>query len=194
MSALVKKKKKKKSIILPEAQECSYTYLVVTIIAYWPAQRLVIHESNPTPLHTWSSQWPTPHEDQPGMISQEIGLCTGKWQPKEEAELNCHVTDMSEHCLSYICESDSGRIWEFVNLYSFLYWRNVNTTLLLYPCHVFSVSSSAPQVEAVKLRAVSLKEEGQCDQQWVGDWTTWCWEIWGLQLGPVLVLYSNLWI
>ena len=72
------KKKKQNGIILPEAQWCSYPSLVVTFIAYWPAQRLVIHESNTTPLHTWSNQWPTPHEDQPGMTSQEIGLCTGK--------------------------------------------------------------------------------------------------------------------
>lgn len=71
-------KKKKHDIILPEAQWCFYPSLVVTIIAYWPAQRLVIHESNTTPLHDWSNQWPAPHEDQPGMTSQEIGLCTGK--------------------------------------------------------------------------------------------------------------------
>lgn len=182
-------KKKKKGIILHEVKQCSYTSLLVTIIAYWPAQRLVIHESNTTPLYTWSSQWPASHEDQPGMTSLEIRLHTGKGQPREEAELICHVTDMSKHSLSYTCESD----WE--NLRTCTHFCTGEMQLLLcfsIPAKSFQFLNQYPKQRQSKSELCPLKKKDNVTNNGQVNGLLDAENYGGLQFGPVLVLCSNL--
>lgn len=96
--------------------------------------------SPPTHTHTlWSNRWPTL-----ALLSRQQGYEQGN---VSQEKLNMIVIWLMwrEHHLSlYICKSNSGRISEFIILFSF-----------------FPVL----KVEAIQVRAVSLKKERQYHQK-----------------------------
>lgn len=117
----------------------------MTIIGHWEVQGLVTLGSDATPPHLphthtlWSNRWPTL-----ALLSRQQGYEQGN---VSQEKLNMIVIWLMwrEHHLSlYICKSNSGRISEFIILLSF-----------------FPVL----KVEAIQVRAVSLKKERQYHQK-----------------------------
>lgn len=103
-----------------------YSLLASSAVGYpWVKYHTTPHLVQSVANSTWRPAW----DDFPRnrAVYREVTAKRRNW-----TQLSCdwYVSTLS---LLQILE-------EFVNLYSLLYWRNAITTLLLYPCQVFSVS------------------------------------------------------
>lgn len=120
---------------------CKSTTALEVIACYWPAQGLVTLESPSIPglvsgqLHIKTSL---------ALLCRNQGYGQGSGSQRISWTQSSWYRDVQNTLSLCICESDVGRIREFLDLYSHLYWRNMITTQFLCPSHIYSVSSPVP--------------------------------------------------